>query len=280
MSEASVKNVPSCDALLLSEQDRREYLRAMGIVSWLPKAEPWQAIVANEVVGDEVGGSKVSKNEISSTEIEEKPFKSDNLLINEPASRFEANSKNTVCPTVEEVIKPTKQVDGEAYPAASQFLKLINWSNQSTFSSGAKTLLIICRHQVDEPASSFTRSNTPSQFMLDYVNSLTEIAKFKGLDLNIQLAHLSQVGLADGSVSFGAGLEKIQPDLALILGDETVAQFMPQACEVSKLRGKQIALTHKIDACTSYHPYTLIQDPSLKRLAFEDLHLVVACLNA
>ncbi len=258
MSITSQIDDPDADVPVLSEQTRREYLHAMGIVSWLPKDEPWLSIIESEkppVTAIDESASVVSLS-----------------IENKTMQRTELS--------VEKTVNPTEIVDNDSYPAKAQFLRVVNWRNQSTQSDSVKTVLVICRHKIDEPASSFSRANSPSQFMLDYIAALLEISKCKGIDLNVQLAHLSQVGLTDDSVSFNEGLEKSKPDLVLILGDETLKQFVQDSDDVSLFRGKSIALNKTVSACTSYHPYTLIQEPTLKRLAFEDLVQLVDCLNA
>jgi len=267
---------------ILSEQSRREYLQAMGVVSWLPKDQPWQRIV----------------NVIEPEQLSEQPSRhlsepKEATLVKIDLSTLRSLEESDVLAS--EITNPLIQKqpistgkDGEAsesqehggYPAVSQFLKLVNWSNQLSISNQSKRLLVICRHKVDEPANSFARATAPSQFMLDYIKSLVEIMRSKGVEIDVKLAHLSQIGLSDDSQPFVEGLKESKPDLVLILGDETINQFVPNTSSVAELRGKQIKLNGQLTAFVSYHPFTLIQDPSLKRLAFEDLRQLADFFNS
>jgi len=255
----------------LPEQSRREYLQAMGIVTWLPKDQTWQDSISK--IESEHATESSPKNVVRSLP------KSTSTTMPEPSNLVFATVQN-VSDLPEKIQVVSETVDRYVYPAKNQFLKLVNWSHQSTISSQSKRLLVICRHKVDEPANSFARATAPSQFMLDYIKSLIELTRSKGTEIEVQLAHLSQIGFADGSLPFAEGLNQSKPDLVLILGDETITQFVPDTTNVSELRGKQIALSEQLSACVSYHPFTLIQDPSLKRLAFEDLRQLADFFNA
>ena len=266
--------VPDSAPEILSEQSRREYLQAMGVVSWLPKDQPWQPIV--NVIELE-----------QSSELEETPIENvDPTTLRSIEQSVVQPSEITNQLIQKQSVSMSK--DGEAsesqdhgdYPAVGQFLKLVNWSNQLTISNQSKRLLVICRHKVDEPANSFARATAPSQFMLDYIKSLVEIMRSTGVEIDVKLAHLSQIGLSDDSQVFAEGLKKSKPDCVLILGDETINQFVPNTSSVAELRGKQIKLNGQLNAFVSYHPFTLIQDPSLKRLAFEDLRQLADFFNA
>jgi len=263
---------------VLPEQSRRKYLQAMGVVSWLPKDKPWPPIV------------NVLKLEQSLEQLvdpeQAPPENIDPLRLRSIEESVAQASEIANQPIQKQPISTGK--DGEAseslehggYPAVSQFLKLVNWSNQLTISNQSKRLLIICRHKVDEPANSFARATAPSQFMQDYIKSLVEIMRSRGVEIDVKLAHLSQIGLSDDSQLFTEGLKKSKPDCVLILGDETINQFVPNTPSVAELRGKQIKLNEQLSAFVSYHPFTLIQDPSLKRLAFEDLRQLADFFSA
>ncbi|MCF6194418.1 MAG: hypothetical protein L3J46_08830 [Kangiellaceae bacterium] len=267
---------------VLPEQSRREYLQAMGVVSWLPKDQSWQPIVSviEPEQLSEQSLEQLSEREQASTEnvdpsmlrpIEESVVQPSEIM-NEPIQKQPVSTGED-----EEASEPQDHAD---YPAVGQFLKLVNWSNQMTISNQSKRLLVICRHKVDEPANSFARATAPSQFMHDYITSLVEIMRSRGVEIDVKLAHLSQIGLADDSQPFAQGLKKSKPNLVLILGDETINQFVPNTSSVAELRGKQIKLNGQLNAFVSYHPFTLIQDPSLKRLAFEDLRQLADFFNA
>jgi len=153
---------------------------------------------------------------------------------------------------------------------SKHYLKLVNWQNQVVQEEGCKKLLIICRHQIDQPASSFATSS-PSQFMLDYINSLLSFFEAKDCEIKLQLAHLASVDLNDDSLELSNHVNNIKPDAVFVLGGEALKQLLGKEIEVSQYRGQVIDFNNKQKLIASYHPYSLITNPSLKPLALEDL---------
>lgn len=231
----------------LSEDLRLAYLDAMQVPVWIPrgsiKAEGEQEIRVEESLEEkELKESELEKSKLDVLELE--------------TSELEESK-------VEK--KPTS-------PLSSQYLKMVNWKQDS---SADKKLLIICRHQKDQPAQSFATANSPSQFMRDYLQAINEqLARTNQLSVQTDLGHLAQAGLSDDSQPMGNLIRQIEPDLILLLGDEGIKPLLNLDSNVADVRGKFHTLQDK-HLLVSYHPYSLIQDPQLKKLALQDLVLVV-----
>ena len=172
---------------------------------------------------------------------------------------------------------PSKTVaQGSNKTKTAGFLKLVNWSSGNEH---APLLLIVCRHDPDQPAQSFARPNMPSQFMVDYVRAIQDYLTGASLDFRIQLAHLTEAGLGENNQPIESVLEKQSPQLVLVLGDEGAVHLLGDEQTVSVNRGKLQTILEKVNALVSYHPFTLISQPELKRNALEDLRNLVAFLK-
>ncbi|TQV71457.1 hypothetical protein FLL45_20085 [Aliikangiella marina] len=152
----------------------------------------------------------------------------------------------------------------------AHFVKIVPWQSGAPSND---SLLIICRHQVDQPAQSFARPSSPSQFMMDYIAALQSL-RDEDDPCFVRLGHLSQAGLGKDCVSFDTVLTDINPKVTLILGEETVAELFDSQTKVADVRGKKLSLPDGRPCIVSYHPYSLIKNPQLKPLALEDLKLV------
>ena len=145
--------------------------------------------------------------------------------------------------------------------------------------AAVKKVMIICRHQIDQPANSFARMNGPSQFMTDYIAALNALLDNSDTQVSIQLAHLSAAGLSADSQPLSEVLSDCQPDLILALGEETINQLFGEELSVASARGKLNSIEERYKVLSSYHPFSLIKNPSLKRLALEDLVLISQLLT-
>jgi hypothetical protein len=157
------------------------------------------------------------------------------------------------------------------FTMAQHFLKLVNCSlNQQA----ENKILIICRHQKDQPAHSFAKASAPSQFMQDYLGALVGLAKAKNIELNTQLAHLSEAGLGADCQKIETVFTDLKPRMVLMLGDEAVKNTLGPEHSVATTRSQVLSLFGEVPIVVSYHPYTLIKNPQLKKSAFEDLIFV------
>jgi hypothetical protein len=170
--------------------------------------------------------------------------------------------------------KITEEQDKRLAFSTQHYIKMVNWQHYPESGEQDGNLLIICRHQVDQPAGSFAKPNSPSQFMLDYINALLHFLHRSSFNLSISLGHLSKAGLSTESVKMSEVLNKKKPDLVLVLGDETVCQLANQETSIAQLRGQLIPFQEYGKALVSYHPYSLIETPALKPLALDDLFQV------
>ena len=286
----------------LDESTRLEYLSAIGITCWSPKhslqtvleaspeEQPIHTSEAKTLVERNSANSDSASALNSADSVENKAI---NLPpTNEQFVPREASQSPEVQITETQQIEPQAETQSEqavvevgnvaenqkVQSTPNQFLKVLNWSNHVLAEENAKSLLIICRHQVDQPANSFARVSTPSQFMMDYINALTAANEGK-LEIKVQLAQLSAAGLSEDSVPLSTVLQQNKPHLVLVLGEETVGHLFGDKLSVAELRGQLNQLEQSYDSLVSYHPFSLIQNPALKRLAFEDLSLVSERLN-
>lgn len=296
----------------LSESERLSYLKAMGIDCWVPNSyektlkpltqemkvplieqalkveaseeQPKHELLQevqpeiNKSNNDEsnvnaanVNASSVNENSVNENSENANKDNASSLLLDESLdSRTLENSKvvsRVVIDPLELVFNPEQQI------------KLLSWSNQNLKDEGAKKLLILCRHQVDQPANSFARSNEPSQFMQDYINSLLALVEEQPFGVQVQLAHLTQAGLGSKNLSLKSFLENAKIDLVLVLGDETIKQLSHSQIETAKLRSRFISLGNQ-KAIVSYHPFSMIKNSSLKPLAMEDINLIAHYLSS
>jgi len=248
-----------------NETLRLTYLDAMGIDCWVLKEYPLL-----EDVNQEEETVVENVNSVAASDENRMDFNSN------------ANSKledeNILSTVSEKTFQKPLSTNKLNY-----FLKMVNWSNSEISQNNVKNILIICRHQIDQPSNSFATSSAPSHFMLDYISALASLLKQQGISLNIQLAHLSTSGIGETSQPIEKVLNSNSPDLILLLGNETVSSLVSSDSEVSALRGQLINLksTLKSDfnALVSYHPFSLISNPSLKSLALEDMMNLVKVIS-
>jgi len=251
----------------LDDELRFDYLQAMGINCWEPKSNL------------ELG----LQSEIKKTKLQKTEENHLGVIPHEDSAKVNSIQKETKVPifnkqTVE--IKPKENPEQVKNIHTKAYLKLVAWENQNLKKESAKNLLIICRHQIDQPANSFATQNSPSQFMLDYINALEFFVQKYSFGLNIKMAHLSEAGLGKDAVPMDNVLENLQPDIILLLGDETTSHLFGKQVEVASLRGQFVDLNPKYKAVVSYHPYSLIKNSSLKSLALDDLINLADCFSS
>lgn len=267
---------------VMTETTRLAYLKAMGINCWLPKSERGvvEQIVESKNVQNQQGPDTVTSQtnqtiiDKSSDELKNQHVL-ENTTTDEPAQPVKEAilSPSESKPKVEDfVIDPT--LKSNKHPKSNKYLKLVNWTNQNIREENSKRLLIICRHEIDQPANSFARQNSPSQFMLDYINALIGLVAEPSFELKVQLAHLSEAGLSKDSVPMEKVLCDHKPNLVLVLGDETAAHLIDPQSDVASLRGRLVSLGQNQKALVSYHPYSLIENSGLKSLALDDLSVL------
>lgn len=232
----------------LDDATRSVYLKSMGITQWVPRESQLE---------DETPAVEVQFEEKSI------PNQDKTIATPEPAEIISPHESTAVN------IEP---------PKSSHYLKLVNWQNNLLKEEGCKKLLVICRHQIDQPASSFATASSPSQFMLDYINSLLSLLESNDIHIKVELAHLATAGLTEESTPMDKHLSDNSPDLVLVLGDETVKHLLDESLEVSKVRGQLLKYENNQSLMVSYHPYSLITNPAIKSLALEDLKEVSRCL--
>ncbi len=260
----------------LSAEQHRQYLKAMGIAWWIPKNDP---IVLP---------------------VEEEPTHQPS----EPPSQAQASSKpQPQNESIKTAQTPTAAANPDTNPQedkdldlsqirfnVTQQLKMVKWQS----AEGSKSLLIICRHKTDQPAKSFAQGSSPSQFMQDFILALNRFNVSSKNQQNLQnnpaegdtctsdfschLAHIAEAGIGDNNQPLNQVLENLKPDLLLVLGEESIYQLCGKRVAVASLRGRMIDL-QGYKSLVSYHPYSLISNPALKRLAFEDLRLIYQYLN-
>ncbi|MGX5174462.1 hypothetical protein ACUR5C_10630 [Aliikangiella sp. IMCC44653] len=262
----------------LDEALRLQYLEALNVTQWVLRDEP--DFVVTEQACDETpmaSGEATSqasanpansaKREASSSQVNTQP--SDSVKPAEPATTQQVipASATTAEPanpghTKLKTDKPT------SFTISQHFLKLVNWSQNKQADC---KVLIICRHQTDQPAQSFAKASAPSQFMQDYLTALNDLVMAKGIELNTQLAHLSEAGLGADCQKIETVFTDLKPRLVLMLGDEAVKNTLGPEHNVATTRNQVLSLFGEVPIVVSYHPYTLIKNPHLKKSAFEDL---------
>ncbi len=289
----------------LSESDRHAYLDALGVTQWLPKNQPLNAAELSPPLAHQdklqepsaekapsaekeplVSGAENRPNQLNSEQFHQA---SEDLESKTPAVNVSAThetpkiepdnqqpSSSTQAKTQDQDVSPQQsEVKGEQSNEASPqyYLKTVNWTNAVLSEENAKKLLIICRHQIEQPANSFARANSPSQFMTDFINCFNHLMAGFNKEFKVSLAHLSAAGLSEECVALSDAMQTNQPTAVLLLGDETVANLLGEALNVANARSQMHRLADGTPALVSYHPFDLIQNPALKRLAYEDLVL-------
>ncbi len=247
----------------LDESLRRNYLDAMEVPVWSPRVELEQE--SNLTIED-------FKKEDA---LKEEQGPEEHVVLKENNGLKENSGLKEEKPT-----KPTDATLKQNKPAsqlAGQFLKLFN-AQAATESD--KKILIVCRHNKDQPAQSFVTNHRPSQLMQDYLQAIKELlmAKDNNMTVNIQLAQLVEAALSDDCYSVDHVIQNKQPDLILLLGDESIRSLLKEQTDLAQIRGKLFDI-ETTQTLVSYHPYTLIQNPQLKKLALEDLGLIASLLQ-
>jgi len=252
----------------LDEETRFAYLQAMGIDCWELKSEPQSNLKSESQATGEEKPETLAKEIFDRETLERENTEAEALTqVDKPVTNA-AQEKESV-KIVEN--NQTNNILQQYNTGSTAFLKLVSWTNQNLKEENAKTLLIICRHQIDQPANSFATPTAPSQFMLDYINALQSFIEEQSFGINIRLAHLSEAGLGKEAVPMDNILQNIQPDVALLLGDETISHLFDSQVSIASLRGQLVDLDLNYKAFVSYHPFSLIENPSIKSLALDDL---------
>jgi hypothetical protein len=265
----------------LSEELRYSYLQAMDVTIWVPKEQASISFASSTESGTTAVPSKM-------------PAETTQLNVQQINTQAQADLRKELKPEletlaagVETAIKQIKLQEAEPTTSVNQdsnqnkklksYLKIVNWKSSS---NGEKVLLIICRHDKNQPAQSFASPNAPSQFMSDYLQAISELLINSGIEVQIQLAHLTEAGLGSDNQAMPETVSQLAPDLILLLGDESIHHLFDANSDIAKYRSKLLDIEqlegYSISkAIASYHPFTLIKNPALKRLAFEDLSFVV-----
>ena len=282
----------------LSEAERFAYLKAMGVTLWVPRDEEESSAESDTEIVPPTGQQAVAEHESISVQrratvkdvsgltgqvlseatppaAENKSVAKDQAVVKgEPPPQSPQRLQDSPPATPKVDNKVEAQKSNKATSAG--FLKIVNWSSGNEH---APLLLIICRHDPDQPAQSFARPNMPSQFMVDYVSAIQEYLSAAKLEFRIQLAHLTEAGLGENNLPIESVLQQQSPKLVLVLGDEGAAHLLGDEQTVSINRGKQLTILEQVNALVSYHPFTLISQPELKRNALEDLRTLVDFLK-
>ena len=157
----------------LDESTRQAYLAAMQVVQWEPSAieqesqpmleaqsekfAPSQAPVEINETANVIAVEK-SEDMPAETQQQESTINAGEILsVESDTHKGESNNQ----PQLSSEETTSQEV------STSHYLKMVNWTSTVLSEENASSLLIICRHQVDQPANSFARSNSPSQFMMD-----------------------------------------------------------------------------------------------------------------
>ncbi|TQV82916.1 hypothetical protein [Aliikangiella coralliicola] len=281
----------------LSEAQRLAYLQAMEVPLWIPRDLPEYEVeleiesenaqqIAMAPVESVAQKIDQSISEIKASAASDKMPTENFAGVNE-SKEVEAKHNNTtnthktnhaqsqIGETEQPVVHAVSQTTAQKKLVSGSYLKLISWRSTN---KADKRLLIICRHHKDQPAQSFARSNGPSQFMSDYLKALQEYVAVSGAEIEMRLAHLTEAGLGSDCEPMTQKLTELKPDLVLVLGEEGVRHLFDKDATVSEQRGKLQQMEGGFEALVSYHPYSLISDPPLKRNALEDLRLVAKAL--
>ncbi len=232
----------------LTEEERFSYLQAMEVSEWILRDKKEVNIPDEELVDLTPDSSVETVRDV--------------------------NVAESITHHAQHNIKPESGSMSESEPV--NYLKMVNWrSNSDT----EQTILVVCRHETDQPAHSFARSTAPSQFMTDFVQALQSLLETSRITLDVRLAHLSEAGLGHDCLPMNDVLEQVKPAVILVLGDETVKKMFNPDDDVAVKRGKVQSFGDGNSVITSYHPFTLIKNPHLKPLAMEDLKLLVKLIS-
>jgi len=263
----------------LSDDERLYYLQLMQVPVWVRR----EVSNASDNLPVEIMENAASlpvehTGTCFGQESAEKTAVQDSLPQNESESvekNLERNQKSD---------QPSSQA-AQSIPV-NQFLKLVSWSSNATKALDSssptvarKKVLFICRHQKDQPAQSFAGANSPSQFMRDYLAAVELLTPGDNFDLESSLAHLTEAGLSQACRPLSESLTELKPDIIVLLGDESVRHLLGSDLTVAESRTR----CHSYQGCqliVSYHPFTLIENPQLKKLALEDIRLLISLMSA
>lgn len=245
----------------LTESKRFAYLQAMEVPLWQNR---------NELRAIECDNQEKKNNQ------QEKSIEKKNQTIEKTVEKVVSEKLNTV--EREKIEKTSVKKETSKNPTTeknSRFLKMVSWHSGIQSSS---SILIICRHDSEQPANSFAKPHAPSQFMTDYINALVEFLGENNKDCYIRLGHLSQAGLGKDCQSLSQTIEELTPKVVLMLGEETIKELSEPQNDIASLRGKIFSVDEHKHCIASYHPFTLINNPHLKSLAMEDLKMLAKFL--
>lgn len=268
----------------LTETERFAYLQAMEVPLWIPRdlagENTEQSANENGVsenapqVETSTGVNLTAQTSLNNSQSFE--TKQQNQEPERDSSIDTLQQTNNDKSDIEVTSKSDDADSKETSPnKLSHFVKMVPWQSGTPSND---SLLIVCRHQVDQPAQSFARPSSPSQFMTDFIMALQSLRK-EDDPCYVQIGHLSQAGLGKDCVPLGEVLANSKPKVTLVLGEETVTELFAQGANVADLRGKVMELVNGQACIVSYHPFTLIKNPQLKSLALEDLKMVKALLE-
>ena len=162
----------------LTDEMRHAYLQAMDITHWVPKDQLAISVIPSfesESIQEQSDNSQ-PQNQIQVNQTVHDEHAEDRVLVQVQPENI-ADGVETVIEqiktqeTAQQVIVE-QQAPINKSTQINSYLKLVNW--KSSVNSG-KSLLIICRHDRDQPAQSFAKANTPSQFMNDYLQALNDL---------------------------------------------------------------------------------------------------------
>ena len=262
----------------LNSQQRNNYLQAMGIVQWIPRQSLMIEAPTIETPTIEALEQLEELAEMTAPAIQvaQKPEALQETQVSKHAETQIADEMLAEKTCVSEVhVNEAPETIAIEEKTAQHYLKMVPWSSGSAHQAG---LLIICRHDKEQPAQSFARASSPSQFMNDYIQALISLLDESSEDSFIRMGHLSQAGLGKDCVPLEQVCEQIKPKLVLLLGDETLKEMLTEEASIATFRGQRITLANLGHGIVSYHPYSLIKNPALKPLALEDLKMVASLL--
>ncbi len=246
----------------LSSKQRAEYLKSMGITQWVPKQS---LALAKEPFDEQVDRLD---------QVPEKTEHSDRAI-----SKMD-KQKNTEIkqdkPLIENGNTDNEQITQVQTNEWGGFIKQVK---SPLILESKNKLLVLCRHHKDQPAQSFANPHGLSLFMQDYIKSLSYTLQKQAIEAELSLGHLTEAGLGSEHIPFRQHIDQLKPKLTLIMGEEAVKQLIGTNYSVATLRGKKHQILNELDIIATYHPYELITQPALKRLAFEDIHFIASFLK-
>lgn len=259
MNQKSVEFEP------LSEAQRLAYLQAMAVPLWVPRdSVDLEQTDVEPVIAEQA--------DVQVKPVEPVLPSSQPESVRQEPKQVDVVSSESASDSIAE--NHIDSADRQKNQSFAGYLKVVAWRSNP---AAERKMLVICRHHKDQPAQSFARANSPSLFMADYLRSLDTYLADAGIDLQVQLAHLAEAGIAADSLPMTQKLVEFEPEIILLLGEEGVSHLFGADAQLAELRG-QIKQVNNIQTVVSYHPYSLIKNPALKKLALEDLKLLVNIL--